>query len=187
MRSILTLFFLAASACAYEILSPSNSSGWTTAGPNNVTWTRVSTDQTTFALVLVNQDTTVQPTPEVLIATVDGSLLVITVSPPSAGFQAGSDFRINFVNDSSHLTTILAQSSQFVITQSNTTTSKTAVPTITAATAASNPSQTTDTSGNLNPTDSGTNSTSPSKNGADRITSAGSTGLLFAALAAFFL
>ena len=149
MRSVFTLFFLAASACAYQILSPSNSSGWTTAGPNNVTWQRVSTDQTTFALVLVNQvrylpltrtfstwahllvfqDTTVQPTPIVLIATVDGSLDVITVSPPSGGFQAGSNFRINFVNDTSHLTTILAQSDQFAITQSNTT-STTAVPTM---------------------------------------------------------
>ena len=55
MRSLFTLFFLVASACAYQVLTPGNSVGWTTAGNNNVTWTRVSTDPTTFTMVLVNQ------------------------------------------------------------------------------------------------------------------------------------
>jgi hypothetical protein len=55
MRSLFTLFSLVASACAYQIITPGNSNGWTTAGNNNVTWTRVSTDQTTFTMVLVNQ------------------------------------------------------------------------------------------------------------------------------------
>jgi hypothetical protein len=106
------------------------------------------------------------------------------------------------------LTTILAQSSQFAITQSNTT--STTAPSnavyvffsslgahhrplrlshclpLLFSTSASNPSQT-DSAGDLNPTDSATNTTGSSKNGADRITAAGSTGLIFAALAAFFL
>jgi hypothetical protein len=149
---------------------------------------------------------------EVLIATVDGQLGVITVPAPSGGFPVGNGFQVNFVNDTSHLSTILAQSTQFAITQSNTTTSSKAVPTVyvfffrplapimghfisptlltllysTGATAASNPSQTTDSAGDLNPTDSASNSTSGS-NGAAHITAAGSTGLIFAALAAFFL
>jgi hypothetical protein len=55
MRSLFTLFTLVASACAYQILTPNNSSGWTTGGPNNVTWVRVSTDQPGFTMVLVNQ------------------------------------------------------------------------------------------------------------------------------------
>jgi hypothetical protein len=59
------------------------------------------------------------------------------------------------------------------------------LPVLYSTATASNPSQT-DSAGDLNPTDSATNSTS-NKNGADRITAAGSTGLIFAALAAFFL
>ncbi|KAI0273168.1 hypothetical protein BGY98DRAFT_1189011 [Russula aff. rugulosa BPL654] len=188
MRSLFTLFTLVASACAYQILTPNNSSGWTTGGPNNVTWVRVSTDQPGFTMVLVNQDKTIMPSgSEVLIATVDGTAGAIGVPVPSGGFPVGNGFQINFVNDTQHLNTILAQSNQFAITQSNTTTSSGANPTITPATVvASNPTQT-NSAGDLNPTDSATNTTTPAKNGADRITAAGSTGLIFAALAAFFL
>jgi len=86
------------------------------------------------------------------------------------------------------LNTILAQSSQFAITQSNSTTSSASASNA-VVTVAPNPSQQTGSASNgaLNPTDSATNTTAPSKNGADRITAAGSTGLIFAALAAFFL
>jgi len=55
MRSLFTLFSLVATACAYSISSPGGSSGWTTGGRNNVTWQRVSTDQATFTMLLVNQ------------------------------------------------------------------------------------------------------------------------------------
>ncbi len=65
---------------------------------------------------------------EVLIATVDGSLGIISIPAPSGGFPVGNGFQVNFVNDTQHLSTILAQSPQFSITQSNTTT-----PTTTAA------------------------------------------------------
>jgi len=188
MRSLFALFTLVASASAYQILTPSNSSGWTTGGANNVTWTRVSTDNATFTMVLVNQDKSIMPSgQEVLIATVDGTLGVIAVPPPSGGLPAGNGFQVNFVKDPQDLNTILAQSQQFAITRSNSTTttslSNTAVLTP-AATA--NPTQTTDTS-LLNPTDSASNTTGSGKNGADRVTTAGGTGLIFAALAAFFL
>jgi hypothetical protein len=65
---------------------------------------------------------------EVLIATVDGSLGVISIPAPSGGFVVGNGFQVNFVNDTQHLSAILAQSSQFSITQSNTTTPTTAAP-----------------------------------------------------------
>ncbi len=55
MRSLFTLFSLVASACAYQIITPGNSFGWTTGGRNNVTWQRVNTDQVTFTMLLVNQ------------------------------------------------------------------------------------------------------------------------------------
>ena len=59
---------------------------------------------------------------EVLIATVDGTLGVIAVPPPSGGLPAGNGFQVNFVKDPQDLNTILAQSQQFAITQSNSTT-----------------------------------------------------------------
>lgn len=65
---------------------------------------------------------------EVLIATVDGTLGIIGVPAPSGGFVVGNGYQVNFVNDSQHLSAILAQSPQFSITQSNTTTSTTAAP-----------------------------------------------------------
>jgi hypothetical protein len=55
MRLLFTLFSLVASACAYQIITPGNSAGWTTGGRNNVSWQRVSTDQATFTMLLVNQ------------------------------------------------------------------------------------------------------------------------------------
>jgi hypothetical protein len=61
------------------------------------------------------------------------------------------------------------------------------LPVLYSTASGSNPSSQTDSAGDLNPTDSATNTTAPGKNGADRITAAGSTGLIFAALVAFFL
>jgi hypothetical protein len=190
MRSLITLFSLVASACAYQILTPSNSSGWTTTGSNIVTWSRVSTDPTNFTMLLVNQDKSVLPSgEEVLIATVDGTQSSITVPAPSGGFQVATGYQVNFVKDPEDLSTILAQSNQFSITQSNSTSSTTTSPSNTAVTpAVTNAAQTTatdtDSSGDINPTASANTTT---KNGADRVTAAGSTGLIFAALAAFFL
>jgi hypothetical protein len=189
MRSLFTVFSLVASACAYQILTPNNGSGWTTTGSNIVTWQRVNTDANNFTMVLVNQDKSIIPAgEEILIATVDGTQNSIGVPAPSGGFQVGQGYQVNFVKDSQDLTTILAQSNQFSITQSNTTVSTTPSPSNTIVTPATvtNPAQTTatDSSGDLNPTAS---ANTTSKNGADRVTAAGSTGLIFAALAAFLL
>jgi hypothetical protein len=144
MRSLFTVLSLVASACAYQILTPSNSSGWTTVGPNIVSWQRVSTDSNNFTMVLVNQvrspsltclfpdlifvfqDKTVMPSgEEVLIATVDGTQNSIAVPAPSGGFPTGTGFQVNFVKDSQDLNTILAQSNQFSITQPNTSSTTT--------------------------------------------------------------
>jgi hypothetical protein len=62
---------------------------------------------------------------ETLIATVDGTLGTIAIPPPSGGFPVGSGFQVNFVKDPQDLNTILAQSGQFTITQSNSTSSTT--------------------------------------------------------------
>ena len=49
------LFALAASALAFSITEPTNSTGWTTSGPNQVSWEKVSTDNNNFTIVLSNQ------------------------------------------------------------------------------------------------------------------------------------
>jgi hypothetical protein len=62
---------------------------------------------------------------EILIATVDGTLDTIAIPPPSGGFPVGTGFQVNFVKDPQDLTTILAQSGQFTITKSNSTSATT--------------------------------------------------------------
>jgi len=193
MRSLLfTLISLVSSACAYLVLTPGNANGWSTAGPNTVTWQMVTTDPQNFAMLLVNQNQGILPGgQELLAAVVNGSLLTYTVSPPSGGFPVGTGFQVNFVKDAQDTNTILAQSGQFAINQSSTTVSpaSTVNPVITPVTVNPTPAASTATdTGNLNPTSSLTNTTAPAaKNSADRIAAAGSTSLIFAALAAFIL
>jgi len=190
MRSFFALVALVSSACAYQVLTPSNSSGWTTAGPNIVTWQRVVTDPQNFTMLLVNQNQGVlSGGQEILVALVNGSALTYTVPPPSGGFPVGTGFQINFVQDTQNVNTIYAQSGQFAITGSSSTISPSrdvaSASTSTSATPA-NPvtvTATTDTSGALNPTGTSTSS----RNSADRTAAAGSTALLFAALTVFIL
>ncbi|KAH9002456.1 hypothetical protein EDB86DRAFT_2774745, partial [Lactarius hatsudake] len=122
MQFFVTLFSFVALASAYQVTSPGGSSGWTIAGPNVVTWQRVSTDALNFTIVLSNQART-PSYQQVLAALVDGTLGKFTVSPPSTGFPTGTGFQVNLVADSQDLTTIFAQSQQFAIVQATTTTS----------------------------------------------------------------
>ncbi|KAI0306866.1 hypothetical protein B0F90DRAFT_1622260 [Multifurca ochricompacta] len=144
MHILFTLLSLIASAYAYQVITPGGASGWTTAGPNVVTWQRVDTDPRNFTILLVNQvgpSASSPPPPlilmlltercimplgsQVLAALVDGTLDTFTVSPPSTGYPTGTGFRVNLVVDSEHLDSILAQSQQFSIVQPNTTASVT--------------------------------------------------------------
>ncbi|OBZ67676.1 hypothetical protein A0H81_12124 [Grifola frondosa] len=111
MRSVAALLIFAASSLAYSITGPNNITGWTTSGPNSITWTRVSTDPSNFTIVLDSHQG--DPTSQQVLATgVDGSEGSMTVSPPSGGWVAGTGNRVNFVKDGG----ILAQSSPFNIT-----------------------------------------------------------------------
>jgi len=184
MRSFFALVALISSTCAYQILTPGNSNGWTTAGPNIVTWQRVVTDSQTFTILLVNQNQGVlSGGPEILAVLVNSSALTYTVPPPSGGFPVGTGFQVNFVPDAGSFSTIFAQSGQFAITGPSSTNSPSrAVASATPANPAT-VAATTDTSGAPNPTGTST----PSRNSADRIAAAGSTALLFAALTVFIL
>ncbi|KAH9062288.1 hypothetical protein EDB87DRAFT_335143 [Lactarius vividus] len=186
MHFFFTLLSFVALASAYQVTSPGGSAGWTIAGPNVVTWQRVSTDALNFTIVLSNQART-PSYQQVLAALVDGNLGKFTVSPPSTGFPTGTGFQVNLVQDSQNLNTIYAQSQQFAIVQATTTTSSSLTATTPLFSTATTPVLTnTDTNTDLNPTGSLTNTTAPS-NGADRITAVGSAGLIFGVLAAMVL
>ncbi|EPQ59019.1 hypothetical protein GLOTRDRAFT_70135 [Gloeophyllum trabeum ATCC 11539] len=131
MHSYSAIFLsLVASALAYQVTSPNAQEGWTSAGPNTVSWQRVDTDPSNFTLVLTNEDRNVLPSNnQVLIALVDGTTGSTTVPPPSNGFPVGGTFRLNFVKDAQDLNSILAQSSEFNITKSTTSSSGTSTAT----------------------------------------------------------
>ncbi|KAH9938356.1 uncharacterized protein B0H18DRAFT_1112525 [Fomitopsis serialis] len=121
MFAFASLLALAASAAALQVTQPSNSSGWTTSGPNTVTWSSVSTDNSNFSIVLNNQNTYPQYNEvlEALIQTSEGS---VAVNPPSGGWVAGTGYRVNFVKNSQDLSSLLAQSDDFTIEQSSSST-----------------------------------------------------------------
>jgi len=121
MFALASLLALAASAAALHVTQPSNSSGWTTSGPNTVTWSSVSTDNSNFSIVLNNQNTYPQYN-EVLDALIQTSEGSVSVNPPSGGWVAGTGYRVNFVKNSDDLSAILAQSDDFTIEQSSSST-----------------------------------------------------------------
>jgi hypothetical protein len=56
MRSSSVIFLASiASAFAYQVTAPGDTQGWTTSGPNYLTWVRVDTDPLNFTAVLTNQ------------------------------------------------------------------------------------------------------------------------------------
>ncbi|PIL36927.1 hypothetical protein GSI_00617 [Ganoderma sinense ZZ0214-1] len=171
MRAVFALLSFAASALAYSVIEPDATTGWTTSGPNVVVWQMVSTDPANFTIVLNNQNVT-PATTQVLAALVGGSLGNVTVNPPSGGWKAGKGFRVNLVKDSQDLNSILAQSPQFDIVASSSSTFSTSVSatagsaTLTVPASATTDATTGSSASALNPTTSDT-STSPTKsNGA---------------------
>jgi len=180
--SLFALISFVACACAYQVTSPGGATGWTTVGPNTVSWQRVNSDALNFTLLLVNtNDSSVQ---QILAALVDGTTGTFTVRSPNPALPVGNNFRVNLVKDSQSLTTIYAQSQEFAITQSSTTTSPSSTTPPGNSPSNTPVAQNTD---DLNPATSLTNTTAPTTNSADRISAAGSTSLIFAALAALIL
>ncbi|KAF4575097.1 hypothetical protein EYR36_006453 [Pleurotus pulmonarius] len=115
---ILLALALATFSLAYQVTSPGNSQGWTTEGSQLATWTRVDTDPLNFTAVLTNEDRSVMPqNNQILAALVDGTLGQIRLNPPNGGWPTGKAFRLNFCRDSQSLEAILAQSNQFDIGQ----------------------------------------------------------------------
>ncbi|KAI0728677.1 Ser-Thr-rich glycosyl-phosphatidyl-inositol-anchored membrane family-domain-containing protein [Fomitopsis betulina] len=121
MFAFVSLLALVASVVALQVTQPSNSSGWTTSGPNTITWSSVSSDKSNFTIVLNNQESYPEYN-EVLESSVETSKDSVTVNPPSGGWVAGAGYRINFVQDADSLNTIYAQSNDFTIEDSSSST-----------------------------------------------------------------
>jgi len=60
--------------------------------------------------------------PQILAALVDGTLGKTSLNPPSGGWPTGANFRVNLVQDDSNLSAILAQSPEFTINATASTT-----------------------------------------------------------------
>jgi hypothetical protein len=115
--SVLLLATLFTSTLCFQVTSPAEKKGWTSSGPQTLTWKMVSTDASTFTAVLDNQSNpgVLANGPVVLKSNIMGSAGSISLDPPSGGWEVGSGYRINLVKDADSLDTIYAQSDQFNI------------------------------------------------------------------------
>jgi len=120
MKFTIAFLSLVGSALAYQVTYPSAGTVWTKEGPNKFTWSRVNTDAQNFTLLLINQNQNVN---QELSALVDGTLGTLSVNPPSTGFPVGDSFRLNLVKSTEEQTTIYAQSPEFSIRPSNSSSS----------------------------------------------------------------
>ncbi|KAJ9608217.1 hypothetical protein H2200_007205 [Cladophialophora chaetospira] len=127
---------LLAAASAIQITAPKLGDKWDLSGTNSVEWSSVSTDPTSFDIVIIDQGASPAKT----------MTLAKGVST-SAGkydfsnfvFGPSNDVQINLTGNSQNSTGIIAQSQQFEVTKSGTAPSSTssASGTATAATSAS--------------------------------------------------
>ncbi|TRM61079.1 hypothetical protein BD626DRAFT_502639 [Schizophyllum amplum] len=118
MYAAAILLAFVASAVAITVTEPNASVDWTNKGQQTVKWDAVNTDASNFTIVLTNEDRSVMPdNNQVLAALVDSSLGQTSVGAPSGGWPTGGTFRVNFVKSETDLTTIYAQSPEFNITE----------------------------------------------------------------------
>ncbi|KZO93199.1 hypothetical protein CALVIDRAFT_260155 [Calocera viscosa TUFC12733] len=117
MFRILPLILLPA-ALAIQVTSPTQSTLWSSgATSQTISWSSVVTDPTSFAIVLVNQDRTVLPTNDILLAdNVSTSAGSVSVTYPGGTWPVGDAFQVNLVAASDQTSTIYAQSNDFNIT-----------------------------------------------------------------------
>ncbi|KAH8830380.1 Quinolinate phosphoribosyl transferase [Flagelloscypha sp. PMI_526] len=95
---------------AFEVTSPTATQGWTSSGPQTLSWKRVQSDPTSFAIVLTDGN---PANNVILMDTVDAtSATSTTVNPPSSGWPSGK-YQVNLVKSKDDETSILAQSGQF--------------------------------------------------------------------------
>ncbi|KAL4907746.1 Ser-Thr-rich glycosyl-phosphatidyl-inositol-anchored membrane family-domain-containing protein [Aspergillus multicolor] len=157
-----SLLPLAVSVSALQVTQPEKGAEIDPSDSFTVKWDSVSTDPSSFDLYLVNN--AVYPSVEKKIAsdvdTSDGSYTVDSIS----GLEKAGGYQINLFSNEAHNTGILAQSEQFNVTGSDTTSSSssTTTPTSTStssSTSTSTESETTSTPSTSTETSSSTTTT----------------------------
>ncbi|WVQ74332.1 hypothetical protein IAR50_003931 [Cryptococcus sp. DSM 104548] len=168
MRSFIALTLATAAAVqAIQITAPSNSSGWSTSGSQEIKWKSVSTDPQNFTISLSKPGSSDQSDITTTnIQTSEGSWLYT----PSSALETGDGYRVSFEYNGA----ILAQSDQFSVTDSTSSLSATSSSSSTSASGTTTLSETGST------TSSSTASATASDSAADRVTTVGG-GLLMLA------
>lgn len=99
----------------YLVKSPNDNEGWFSHRPGRITWVRVDTDPSEFAVVLTRQQ---PPYNSLIYLHVSGGSPNVDHSfdnpVPRGGFPIGDHYRINLVDVNNH-NTIYAQSNEFTI------------------------------------------------------------------------
>ena len=109
--SVAAALALVASTLALQVTAPAERSNLDLSKDNKISWASVSSDPTTFNIVLTNMN--VNPSVRIQIATnVETSVGFYDVGPIS-GAVPGENYRINLESTSSSNQGILAQSGQF--------------------------------------------------------------------------
>ncbi|KAK0231013.1 hypothetical protein IW262DRAFT_1453932 [Armillaria fumosa] len=67
-------------------------------------------------MACIYQNRTLLPEDQIIIPSMNGTLLTAQIYPPTGGWPMGPTFRLNFVKDPQSPHTILAQTSEFSIT-----------------------------------------------------------------------
>ncbi|KIY65661.1 hypothetical protein CYLTODRAFT_400137 [Cylindrobasidium torrendii FP15055 ss-10] len=131
MLAITAILAFVGSAAAFAINFPNSAEGWNTVGYNEIVWSFNGTDRANFTAVLTNPDASLLSnngaTYQILLALVDKTANTVNViSPDSAGWKEGEEYRIDFVQDSEHIDNVLASSQTFDIRKApvSSTTSK---------------------------------------------------------------
>ncbi|KAK4700574.1 hypothetical protein P7C70_g5671, partial [Phenoliferia sp. Uapishka_3] len=126
--TVLSIALAASSAVAIAINTPSD---WTTTGPNTITYSSVDTDPSTFAAILVNQDSSLLSSSIVLEANFSTSNTYFSVTP-SSDYNAGSGYQVNFIRNTDSPNTIFNITSGSTSAASTSTGTSTSVKTTTS-------------------------------------------------------
>ncbi|ODN73366.1 hypothetical protein L202_07905 [Cryptococcus amylolentus CBS 6039] len=173
MRSFVALTLAAAAVVqAIQITAPSNSSGWSTSGAQEIKWNSVSTDPSNFTITIsLPESSDRSDITKENIQTSEGSWQYT----PDSALEAGDGYRVSFVYDGA----ILAQSEQFSVTDGTSSLSATS----SSSSSSTSASGTTTVSETGSTTASSSASATASDSAADRVTVGGGLLMLAGAFA----
>ncbi|TYJ57977.1 hypothetical protein B9479_001335 [Cryptococcus floricola] len=173
MRSFVALALAAAAAVqAIQITAPSNSSGWSTDGAQEIKWKSVGTDPKNFTITISQpQSSDRSDITKENIQTSEGSWQYT----PDSALETGDGYRVSFVYDGA----ILAQSELFSVTDGTSSLSATS----SSSSSSTSASGTTTVSETGSTTTGSSASATASDSAADRVTVGGGLLMLAGAFA----